>query len=282
MMPTISTSQPEAEQRAGVLDQGRLDLRQRGVGIAAAQTPQQRQRLGGAVLQHQVARRLGHDQHEDDQQRRGDRGRGQHVAPAQIHQEIVVAHRLDEIVHEIDEVDADHDGDLLEGHKQPAGRGRRDLGDVHRRQHRGHADRGAAHQAVEDEEGQRRRAVHADEEFGKAGAQRRDEEQHARDQQAGAPAPARRDRAGDGRADHAAQQRAADGEAREEIRRRLRQVPRRDEIVGDRVGRPRDHRRVVAEQQPAQRGGNRQHDDERIVGLCDHGLPFPGLCARIS
>ena len=269
-----------AEQRTGVLDERRLDLLERRVGIAAAEPLEKRERFRIAVLEHEKARCFRHQQHEEDEQGRRDRGRGEHVAPAVIHEEIVVAKRLHEVVHEIDEVDADDDGDLLQGDEQPARRRRRDLGDVHRRQHRGHADRGAAHQAVEDEERQRIGTVRAETELRKARADRGHEEQHARHQEAGAAAPAGGDRACDRSAEHAAQKRAADRETGEEVRLCLGQMARRNEVEGDRICRAGDHGGVVAEQQSAQRGGDRQRGHKSVIGLRHYLKPLPLRTAK--
>ena len=113
-------------------------------------------RLLVLALEHEAARRF----RNEEQQQHEDAGRngaaGQHPAPAfGVHpvRVTVAAELLDEVVHEVRHRDAADDRDLLVGHQRAALGRRRDLGDVHRREHRGEADAHAAEEAMADEVG---------------------------------------------------------------------------------------------------------------------------------
>src|SRR3569832_992183 len=91
----------------------------------------------------------------------------------------------------------------------------------------------------------------------------------------GATAPARGDRPGDRRTKDAAEKLADDVKAGQEVRLCLRQVARRYEVEGDRIRRTGDHGRVIAEEQTAERGGNRQRNHKSIIGFRHAPVPLP-------
>ena len=65
--------------------------------------------------------------------------------------------------------------------------------------------------------------------------------------------------------------RAGDGEAFETETRAFGKTERRDEILLDRFGRAGDHRRVVTEQQSAERGDDGQRDEKAGVSGARQG-----------
>jgi hypothetical protein len=130
------------------------------------------------------------------------------------------------------------------------------------------------------------RADSADERFRPGGPQRRDEEQHARDDQAATSSEVVSHHAAERGADEATPQRASDREAFETETGAFGKAERRDEIYLDRLDRAGDHRRVVAEQQSAERRDDRQDDEKAGMGArgghgargLRHAISLTGLC----
>ena len=112
------------------------------------------------ALEHEAARRFRNEEQQQHEQAGRNRAAGQHPAPAVVVHPVrvtVAAKLLDEVVHEVRHRDAADDRDLLVGDQRAALGGRRDLGDVHGREHRGEADAHAAEEAMADEVGDARR-----------------------------------------------------------------------------------------------------------------------------
>src|SRR6185437_9920766 len=136
----------------------------------------------------------------------------------------------------------------------------------------------AAEHAIEEEGPQRIGAdgtEDAPEELGIARAERRYEEEHARDEQTRLAAETRRDRAGDAGAERAAEERERDGESGEEVRGAFREVQRDDEVLRDGVGDTGYDRRVIAEQQPPQGCRDRERRHEARIAFAAHFLVPP-------
>ena len=113
---------------------------------------QHRARAALIALEHQVARGFGH-QDQEKQKKAGGNGAGEkHVAPADgIEPGIAAAGLGDSEVDEVNDQHAEDDGELVPGDQISTNLGRRDLCDIHRRQHGSQPDPNAAQDAIEDE-----------------------------------------------------------------------------------------------------------------------------------
>ncbi len=172
-------------------------------------------------------------------------------------------------IDEIDQRNPQNDGDLLQRHQEAALFGRRDFGDIHRRNQAGHADGDTAEGPVDHERPKRvdaHLANRLDEQFGEARHDRRDKEQTRRRQHAGATTELGRQRPGDGRPYSTAQQGDPDGKAVEEVL--LGFVPvrvRHDEVQIDRLFRAGNHGGIITEQETAQSRANGESRDQSHI-----------------
>ena len=188
----------------------------------------------------------------EEQQGEGDRGQGaagKHPAPADRLVPGLVPVAGDEVIDEIDDQDAADNGDLVDGHQASAQVGRGDFGDIHRRGHGGDADADAAQPAEQDEGPDVARESGAD-----GGGQ---EEQRRKEQRLLAPEPVR-DGPDDQHAGRAADQHAT---GRPAFHHHIEIEANRQELDG--AG---NNARVVAEEQPAQRGDQADGDEVGEVG----------------
>ena len=154
-------------------------------------------------------------------------------------------------------------------------RRRRDLGDVHGRQHRGEPDADTAQDAIKDERCERRRPHAADRsqaEFRESRAKRADQKQDRRRHQPALASQAVGNRAARDGADHATKQSAGHGPAGKAVPRRFGKIAWHDEIMVDRGHRAGDDRRVISKQQTAQRRDQREADD-KIRAVLRHDPP---------
>lgn len=141
----------------------------------------------------------------------------------------------------------------------PAGRPGAHFGNVHRRQHRSQPHPDTADDPVDDEMGQKLvRIAVAESHFGIGRPDgRNDKKDGGRHQAPLTPQPGSHHPA-DQSADHTADQGARHGETEQRAGRRFVQAERYDEIEIEVFHRPRNHRRIVPEQQSAQGSHQRQ------------------------
>ena len=118
---------------------------------------------GGAAVLDQPARALGHEEHQEEEEQGRDGLGAEHPAPAglavpggeNLGGRGARRHGLgDQPVDDLGQQDADDDGQLIDRDEPAADLGRRDLGDVHRREVRGQADADPADDAEDDEDGE--------------------------------------------------------------------------------------------------------------------------------
>jgi hypothetical protein len=147
------------------------------------------------------------------------------------------------VAHQCSE-DAEHDGQLLQRTEPAAHGGRRDLRDIGRRDHRGHAHADAAHQAPEH---QQAHAIH------QARTQRTQGQQYRGDLHRADAADAVGERTGVPRAGSGAEQRTRHGET---------DVGRiQPEVTAYGIDRAVDHGGIEAKQEAAECGGRSDQDD---------------------
>ncbi len=266
----------EGKQVAGVMLAERgADFRE--FAFAFFRRHQLRQHLARAAfiaLQHKEARRLRHKQQQQQKQRRGNGAGEEHIAPANGVQPRIAAARLrDSIVDEVNHQHAEDDGELVPRHQVSSHFGRRNLRDIHGRQHGCQAHADAAEDAVDDETHHVAGSAVADgrkRKLRRRSAQRRQQEEHGGNHQSALAADVGADPSAHEPADNATDQRARNHKAEQRIRGiglgRVGKIrkPRIDEIGLQAAHGAVDHGRVISKKQSAQRGNEREQNNIRV------------------
>ena len=213
-------------------------------------------RLVDAAPGHEPSGALGRGEQEEEERRRGDDLDPQHPPPFRGPE----IHAGDQVVRQERDEDAQHDVELLGRHETAAEPRRGDLGDVQGRDHRRTADG----QSAQEPEGEERVPIPR-----QGAAQRRHEIEDGQRHERLLPAPDVGGLSREDRTDDRADEGDGDGEAQGRVIQSIRGP--------EGLGRARDHGRVEAEEQPAERRHDRAADQGR--GERDRGRRG---CCRVA
>ncbi len=195
--------------RSALLGDGLLDFGQLPPGgLRPVDAGENVQGGGGKSLFTEPAGTFRHEQQQTEQDHRRHESRQQHPPPHFVHEHyppdarsvevgIQPGHLGQAAVRQVRHQHAESDGELVHGDQSAAAPGRRNFGDVQRRKHRGDADARAADQPRRHQVPRHSRHRRSD---------RTDREQHGREKQDLLAAEAVAQRAGNRRADQAADQ----------------------------------------------------------------------------
>ena len=223
-----------------------LDLFHLGTGpLRGADLQEDVESLVVAALRDEPARRLGHGHHSDEQRDRGEGRDGEHVAP---HALVVAPDVADDGVHDEGQHLADDDRQLATTGEAASALGGRQLGQVHR-----DGDRGAADREAEDHP----RRDHHLEVPGEHTAEGADEEEDRQDDQRLLPA--------EGVVELAADERSDRGPGQQGARDQAFTCRAQPQVQLHRLQRTVDHAGVVAEQQAAEGGDDRDEVEPPLV-----------------